>query len=228
MPHLAESDSEKKERDLARSAAIYTPATLKLYDLFVLGFSNSFAWQCPSARILDAYNANISKRHLEIGVGTGYFLDKCRFPSEDPSLTLLDLSPHCLATSAKRLRRYAPSCHQGNILRPIDIGATGFDSIGLNYVLHCVPGDMQSKSIVFANIKPLLSKGGVVFGSTILGSGVPRNLLARSLMKIYNARGIFNNVSDRREDLEAALRTHFAQYSLRIVGCVALFSARHA
>ena len=65
-----------------------------------------------------------------------------------------------------------------------------------------------------------------MFGSTILGIGVPRNFLARNLMKIYNARGIFHNFSDRREDLEAGLGAHFAAYSVRVVGCVAMFSAR--
>jgi hypothetical protein len=143
-----------------------------------------------------------------------------------PTLALLDLNQHCLATTARRLRRYAPSCHAGDVLRPIDIGMSGFDSIGLNYLLHCLPGNLASKSVVFENIMPLLNEGGVVFGSTILGIGVPRNFLARNLMEIYNARGIFHNLSDRREDLEAGLGAHFAAYSVRVVGCVAMFSAR--
>src|SRR5262249_54866919 len=159
----------------------YTPLTLALYDLFVLGFSNSFVWRCHSRVLLDFYNEHISDRHLDIGVGTGYFLDKCRFPSTSPRIALFDLSLNSLAKTAARLHRYAPSRHLGNVLEPIDIGG-GFDSIGLNYLLHCVPGDLRTKSIVFEHVKVLLNDGGVVFGSTILGKDVPHNFLAGKLL----------------------------------------------
>ena len=214
------------DRDIRKGAAVYTPLTLGLYDLAVLGFSNSFVWQCASRVLLDFYNQHISDNHLDIGVGTGYFLDKCRFPSTAPQIVLFDLNPHSLAKSAKRLRRYNPSCHLGNVIQRIDIGMSGFDSISLNYVLHCLPGNLASKSIVFDNVKPLLSDCGVIFGSTILGEGVRHNALARQLMKIYNAKGIFSNFSDRQSDLESGLKAHFAEHTIHIAGCVALFSAR--
>lgn len=209
-----------------QGAAAYTPLTLALYDLAVLQFSNSFVWQCSSQVLLDFYNQHISDKHLDIGVGTGYFLNKCRFPSPTPEIALFDLNPHSLAKSAKRLRRYNPSCHMGNVLQPIDIGMSGFNSISLNYLLHCLPGTLASKSIVFENVKPLLTDGGVIFGSTILGEGVRHNPLAKQLMKIYNAKGIFSNLSDRQSDLEAGLKAHFAEHTIHIQGCVALFSTR--
>jgi ubiquinone/menaquinone biosynthesis C-methylase UbiE len=84
------------------------------YDLAVLQFSNSFVWQCSSHVLLDFYNQHISDKHLDIGVGTGYFLDRCRFPSTTPEIALFDLNPHSLAKSAKPLRRYNPSCYMGN------------------------------------------------------------------------------------------------------------------
>lgn len=214
------------DEDSAKGAAVYTPFTLALYDLVVVGFSNSFAWRCSRKKILDLYNEHISERHLDIGVGTGYFLDRCRFPSSTPTLALFDLNPNSLAATAKRLRRYSPSCHTGNVLHTIDIGLSDFGSIGLNYLLHCLPGNLQSKSIVFEHVKPLLRDGGVLFGSTILGDAAQQNFLARKLLKAYNAKGIFSNVSDRREDLEAGLKANFSEYTIRVVGCVALFSAR--
>jgi hypothetical protein len=214
------------DRDIRKGAAVYTPLALALYDLAVLGFSNSFVWQCSSHVLVDFYNQHISNKHLDIGVGTGYFLDRCRFPSNAPKIALFDLNRHSLAKSAKRLRRYNPSCYMGNALQRIDIGMSGFDSIALNYLLHCLPGNLASKSIVFEHVKPLLTDGGVIFGSTILGEGVRHNPLARQLMKIYNARGIFSNLLDRQPDLEAGLRKHFDEYTIHIAGCVALFSAR--
>ena len=214
------------DRDTRKGAAVYTPLALALYDLAVLGLSNSFVWQCASHVLLDFYNEHISDKHLDIGVGTGYFLDRCRFPSTAPTIALFDLNPHSLAKSAKRLRRYSPSCYMGNALQRIDIGMSGFGSISLNYLLHCLPGNLASKSIVFEHVKPLLRDGGVIFGSTILGEGVWHNPLAKQLMKIYNAKGIFSNLSDRQSDLDAGLKAHFDQHTIHIVGCVALFNAR--
>ena len=221
-----EVDIYGHDGDARKGAAAYTPFTLALYDLAVLRLSNSVVWQCSSHVLLDFYNQHISDSHLDIGVGTGYFPDRYRFPSTAPKIALFDLNPHSLAKAAKRLRRYNPSCYLGNVLQRIDVGMSEFDSISLNYLLHCLPGNLASKSIVFSHVKPLLREGGVLFGSTILGEGVRHNPLAKQLMKIYNAKGIFSNLSDRQSDLEAGLKAHFEEHTIHIVGCVALFSAR--
>jgi hypothetical protein len=221
-----EPDIYPTDGDTSKAAAAYTPLTLALYDLAVLRLSNSFVWECDSHVLLDFYNQHISDKHLDIGVGTGYFLDKCRFPSTTPKIALFDLNPHTLAKSAKRLRRYHPSCYLGDALQRIDIGMSGFGSISLNYLLHCLPGNLASKSIVFEHVKPLLRDGGVIFGATILGEGVRHNPLAKQLMKIYNAKGFFSNLSDRQSDLEAGLQAHFDEHTIHIAGSVALFSAR--
>lgn len=98
----------------------------------------------------------------------------------------------------------------------------------LNYLLHCLPGNLRNKSVVFEHVKPLLSDRGVVFGSTILGKDVGPSLPAWTLMRLYNAKGFFSNLSDCRQDLEAGLKAHFVEYTVRMEGCVALFSARKA
>ena len=219
------ADPRATTQDASKGAAVYTPAALAFYDWFVLGFSNSLVWRCSSQVILDFYNQHVSDDHLDVGVGTGYFLDRCRFPSSSPKIALFDLNRNSLAKTAKRLGRYTPSSHLGNVLQPIDIGRSGFASVGLNYLLHCLPGTLVCKGIVFQHVKPLLRSGGVVFGATILGQQVQHNFLSAKLMKTYNARGIFSNLSDRRQDLEAVLEEHFGEYTIRTQGCVALFTA---
>jgi len=219
------------EQDAARGAAVYSGAALASYDAFVLGFSNTFAWKCPSHLLVDFYNQNVSSEHLDVGVGTGYFPDNCRFPVPSPRLTLLDLNPNCLGTASRRVRRHHPAyalagCHLANVLEPMDLGDARFGSIGLNYVMHCLPGDISTKSAAFANLKPWLKPGGVVFGATILGEDVEHGFLARKLMNVYNAKGIFSNVSDSVEGLRAALDKHFEESSVRVAGSVVLFSAR--
>ena len=210
---------------MAASAVPYNKFILSIYDLYVIQFSNSFVWQCPSTRILEFYNAHISANHLDVGVGTGYFLDRCRFPTASPRIALLDLNPNTLDTTSQRLQRYGVETYVGDVLKPIASPAPGFDSIGLNYLLHCLAGDMNAKSAVFQNLRPLLNPSGVLFGSTILGEGVPHNFLGRKLMQTYNAKGIFGNVHDNVHDLEAALAANFNSHAVEVQGCVALFHA---
>jgi hypothetical protein len=65
------------------------------------------------------------------------------------------------------LTRYSPQVVKANVLEPLELGAARFDSVGLNGVLHCLPGTLETKAAVFQNLKPFVEQGGVVFGSTI-------------------------------------------------------------
>ncbi len=212
--------------DAAAGAAIYSRTLLSVYDVFVLGFSNRFVWQCPSRLILDFYNAHVSAKHLDVGVGTGYFLDKCTFPTRHPTIVLADLNPNSLRVTSKRLQRYNPSIHIANVLEPLRIEPADFDSVAINYLLHCLPSNISSKGVVFQNLKRLLKPGGVVFGTTILGKGIKPNLLAKILMRFYNSKRIFTNIEDNATDLESILKANFRDYSIRVVGCVVFFVGR--
>ena len=222
----ADIPRSQAEADAAAGAAIYTRAFLAIYDPLVTHFSSRFIWKCPSRLQVAFYNENVSARHLDVGVGTGYFLDKCRFPSATPTIGLMDLNPNSLAVTARRIRRYHPLTFKANVLEPLQINAPQFDSIGLNYLLHCLPGDLHSKGVVFRNLKPLLNEGGVIFGTTILGVDARHGWLARHLIPRYNAMKTFTNAQDSSDDLEQTLRTEFRTYSLRVVGSVALFVGR--
>ena len=220
--------SQPNAENVEAGAAIYTRQTLAAYDFVVLKVSNSLAWQCPSELILDFYNQHISANHLDVGVGTGYFLDKCRFPSAVPNIHLLDLNPHSLEATANRLRRYQPTTQRANVLEPLKLDAK-FGSIALNYLLHCLPGTMRSKGAVFDHLKPLLQPGGVIFGTTILGvdeADIQPNVLARLLLRLYNSSGVFGNRHDTLPDLESHLKANFRDVSTTLVGCVAFFSGR--
>jgi hypothetical protein len=217
--------------DTRPGAALYSMRALRGYDLVVHGISNAYAWRCPTRELIELYNRNVAARHMDIGVGTGYFLDRCRFPGNSPMIALVDLNPSTLEYTSARLRRYRPSTHAADVLKPLSIDvadAAPFGSIGLTYLLHCLPGDMRTKGVVFENIRPVLAEEGVVFGATILGRGVPHNAFARALMRIYNARGVFSNKDDSLEDLEAALAANFERSTIVVRGCVALFTARGA
>jgi hypothetical protein len=212
--------------DVWAGQAVYTPRSLKLYDALVLGFSNRFLWRCPTAELLALYDDNVSANHLDAGVATGFFVDGCRFPSAAPRLGLLDLNPLCLETAAARVARYRPQTFCADVLAPIAIEVPRFDSLGITYLLHCLPGPMSRKSAAFGNLKPLLNPGARVFGATILGKDAAHNAFGRCLMAFYNAKGIFGNLEDDLDGLRLGLEEHFSDVELRQRGAVALFTAR--
>jgi hypothetical protein len=212
--------------DIEAGQAVYTPRVLRLYDLLVLGLSNRFIWKCPAPRLLAHYDAHVTGNHLDVGVGTGYFLDHCRFPTASPRVALMDLNDNALRFAANRVARYAPQTYRRNVLEPIAFDAEPFDSIGVNYLLHCLPGSIAEKAIVFDNLTPLMRDGAVLFGSTLLQGGVTRSAAARRLMAFYNAKGVFSNERDDLDGLRRALEARFRDVSIEAVGCAALFSAR--
>lgn len=206
--------------------AFYTRRTLAVYDFLVLGVSNRFIWKCPTKTLLDQYNRYVTTNHLDVGVGTGDFLDRCRFPSPTPRVALMDLNHETLTFASRRLARYHPEAYQRNVLEPIPFDGRAFDSVGLNYLLHCVPGPIESKAVIFDHLKPLANAGGVLFGSTLLQRGVQRNWLARRLMEAYNKRGIFSNQQDDFEGLKRALTKRLKDVSVEVTGCAAIFAGR--
>ncbi|AXI02669.1 class I SAM-dependent methyltransferase [Aquirhabdus parva] len=213
------------QSEVEAGQAVYSKYTLMAYDAFVLGFSNRYLWRCPTTHIEQLYRKHITSNHLDIGVGTGYFLDHSPFASA-PRIALMDLNPQTLAFCSKRIARYSPEIYQRNVLKTIEIDAKPFDSIAINYLLHCLPGNIASKAVVFDYIKPLMKPEGVVFGSTILQGDLPRNWGAKKLMAFYNKKGIFSNQHDQLNDLKQALNDRFTDVSVKVEGCVALFSAK--
>ena len=206
--------------------AVYTERVLGSYDFLVLGFSNRFVWKCPTERLLQHYNQHVTSNHLDVGVGTGYFLDHCHFSSQAPRIAMLDLNQNALDFSARRIARYRPEKYLRNVLETIFIDAEKFDSVGVNYLLHCLPGPFEAKAVVLDHLQELMNRNSVLFGSTLLHGGVPRTWLARRLMGIYNRKGIFSNQDDTLAGLDRALRERFRDVTLETVGCAALFSGR--
>lgn len=158
--------------------AVYTPNMLAIYDVLVLGLSNRWIWKCPTPRLLAHYDRHVSGNHLDVGVGTGYFFDRCRFPTPTPRVALMDMNRDALQFSARRIARYRPEIYVRNVLETIDFDGAKFDSLGVNYLLHCLPGDMATKARAFDFLSPLMSPGAVVFGSTLLQGGVSRSFAA--------------------------------------------------
>lgn len=214
------------EKQVEAGQAVYSKSMLAIYDWLVLRFSNRLIWKCSSKHILALYNRHVTVNHLDVGVGTGYFLDRVRFPNDHPRLVLMDLNPNCLDAAGRRITRYRPELYRANVLDPIALHTSPFDSISLTYLLHCLPGTIRTKGAVLGHLKPLLNQGGVMFGATLLSEGVQRSWAAKRLMAFYNSKGIFTNDHDDLQGLRVVLSEHLKNVTVDIVGCAALFSGR--
>jgi len=212
--------------DSELGAAVYSDRVLKIYDRWVLGFSNHYAWKCPTNTVLlPFFQEHLSANHLDVGVGSGYYL---AHSSDRPEqVTLLDLNDNSLKAAGSRIAHLQPSLVRDDVLQPSGaLGDRKFDSISLFYLLHCLPGNMAEKGRrVFSTLGAHLAPGGVLYGATILGDEANHNWIGRRLMKLYNRKGIFGNQHDTQEGLQSALNEHFAKVAVWKVGKVALFTA---
>jgi ubiquinone/menaquinone biosynthesis C-methylase UbiE len=210
------------EVDINKGHAIYTPMILRIYDLWVLDISNTWIWRCPKNVIKDQFNQYTTPNHLDIGVGTGYYLKQYRWPAK-AQLSLMDLNPNCLNVTKNSLQDLSPKVYLHDIFQPSEMLLHQFDSISMNYLLHCLPGNMQTKSTAIANAVSMLTPGGVLFGATILADAHLHTSLSRSLCAFYNKKGIFSNDKDTLETLHRVLEQHLINVEIKVVGCVALF-----
>ncbi|GLZ37781.1 class I SAM-dependent methyltransferase [Actinokineospora sp. NBRC 105648] len=215
---------EPNADEVLAGAAVYSKRPiLAAYDLWVLGFVCSRVWHCPNVHMRRLYDRNVDARHLDLGPGTGFFLDKARFPGGDPALVLLDLNADALRRTGARLARYRPQAYQRDVLKPLDLGAARFGSVGLNFLLHCMPGGMAHKAVVFDTVLPYVEPGGRIFGSTVLSHGVQHGKLAPKALESLNGDGVMNNADDSFEQLDAELAKRFPRYRLWAQGSVGLF-----
>jgi ubiquinone/menaquinone biosynthesis C-methylase UbiE len=201
----------------------YTPLFLRIYDPLVLGFFGRVVWRCPTDRLVEHYARHIGRRHLDVGPGTGYFLQRARLPA-DAEVTLLDPNPNVLRHAARRLAEREPSVIESDVLVPLG-GDWRFDSAALNFVLHCLPGPMSRKAAAVRNIADVLEPDGVLFGATVLGAPEVQTWLSRVALRQNNRQEIFDNLSDTEDGLRTILRAAFEDVQIEVCGAVAVFSA---
>ncbi|MFL0797251.1 MAG: class I SAM-dependent methyltransferase [Cellvibrionaceae bacterium] len=200
--------SEEVRKKTDRSQSFFNPWLLFLYDFFLFKFISPFLWGCSETSLVNRYKLYKGESHLEVGVGTGYLLSCSLLSDGLGRVSLMDLSEACLAKAAKRLASVNPKIYKRNILNSIEEVEERFDSISINYVMHCVVGDFLFKGVAFRNLKQLLNKDGVLFGVSVLKTD-KISPFASAFMWFLNAIGVFNNANDSVEDLESELRRVF-------------------
>jgi ubiquinone/menaquinone biosynthesis C-methylase UbiE len=201
----------------------YNPFMLAIYDPWVLGFMSRAVWHVPIPPVVERYRRNLGHRHLDVGPGTGYFIEKAA-PPADIEITLLDPNPHVLRRAGGRLAAFHPTTVQADVMKPLPVDGP-FDSAALSFVLHCLPGPIENKANAIEHIADVLAPEGVLFGGTVLGIEEQHSKSARAFLRAANKQGGFDNLGDTAAGIRQILSRSFSDVQMETVGSAALFTA---
>ena len=187
------------------------------YDYFVNKINCKYVWKCDQRHIKKLYANNITNKHLEIGPGTGYFIKKYQFNN----LNLVDINKNILNNSKKNLINNCQNIkiNNKNIFQNNNKINEDITSIGMSYVLHCVPNNLD-KSIdnLVENIET--NNQITIFGSTVIPN--KKDFLAMTEIYTLNTLGIFNNINHNKEQLNFIIDKYNG--TLNQIGNVLLFN----
>ena len=203
--------------------AEYTRWLLAIYDPWVLGFMARAVWRSPAPPVVERYRRHVGQRHLDVGPGTGYFLDRAGL-LPGTRLTLIDPNPNVLLHAARRLASMNVTTVEADVLKPLPVEGS-FDSVALSHVLHCLPGPLSRKAGAIRNVAAVLALDGVLFGGTVLGRQAKHTRAARAFLWAFNRQGAFDNLADTEEGLRQILEQSFQTVEIDVVGSIAHFTA---
>lgn len=203
----------------------YTRVLLNLYDPLVLGPIARFVWRCPTTGLLEPYRRYARDQHLDVGPGTGYFLERSGLGAGS-RVTILDPNRNVLRHVSRRLTSFEVTAVEADVLKPLPVSGP-FASAALNLVLHCLPGPLERKALAIANVASVLAPAGVLFGASVIGRSGRHNRVARGFLAAFNRQGVFDNLDDTEDGLREILAASFEEVDLRTVGSAALFVARN-
>jgi hypothetical protein len=130
----------------------------------------------------------LKSNHLEIGPGSGYFLNPSNHNKNINKLKLMDINLPILKYSKNNLLKCYPNVKiiEHNIFEDkIELG--DIESVGINYLLHCVPGNLEKKiDKLVSNLPDNIN----IFGSSVINDTDKQNILSNLELKFLNKYGM--------------------------------------
>lgn len=183
---------------------------LPVYDKLVNDINCKYIWKCHKENIFKLYKKNIKKNHLEIDTFS--------------NLHLMDINKDILLFSKKELEKNNKNIkiYHHNIFQK-KFYLNNIDSIGCNYVLHCIDGNLENKiELLHKNL--ITKKDVVIFGATVINIDKYQNSLAKIELDFLNYFGIFHNKEDNFENVIKYFYKNNIEFNYKIIGNVFLFS----
>ena len=228
---LPAASLQKGQASEEYKGATYYPDR-KLYDFVTYEINGRFGWGITKSQIQTLYNRFAgTEAHCEVGLATPSLVAGA--VPQSAAVLIVDVDSDFLTKAEKTLKELG----YGSIKKVTHDITTPFEgrmdakyeAIGLNFVLHCVPGTLSpsSKGVCFQHLKAVLAPGGVLFGSTVLGYSAGHNMFGSFIMKKYNdpSIGIFRNGDDDLRDIRAALARAFKRFEVKMYGRVVVYAA---
>jgi len=199
----------------------FVSSSIKFYDFLVNDLNCNYAWRCHKSNIFKNYQKNLRSNHLEIGPGSGYFLNPKFHKKEISNLFLMDVNQPILEASQQNLEKHYSNIQllNHNIFNK-ELDSLKINSIGINYVLHCVPGPLDQK---LEKLHLNLPKNTNIFGATVISDFERQTELSKLELKVLNHKGIFNNKMDFSNDFIDFVAKNKLENSYQIVGNVLIF-----
>jgi SAM-dependent methyltransferase len=201
----------------------YTRLVLNAYDPLVLGPIARFIWRCPTSRLVERYRQHIRDRHLDVGPGTGFFIEQSGLPDGSP-VTILDPNPNVLRHVSQRLGHLDITAVEADVLKPLPVEGP-FASAALHLVIHCLPGPLARKAEAVAHVAAVLAPDGVLFGASVMGTSGSHTWAARRILDAFNRQGGFDNLNDSEAGLREILGASFERVEVEAIGSIAIFAA---
>jgi SAM-dependent methyltransferase len=201
----------------------YNRFFLHLYNPIVFRVGK-VVWHVPKAAMLAPYRRYTSGNHLDVGPGTGYWLQHANL-APGSRVTILDPNRSVLRHVARRLTGLDLTAVEADVLKPLPVQGP-FDSAALNMVIHCLPGPPERKAPAIEHIAAVLAPTGVLFGATVLGRSGDHTRIAQRVLTAFNKQGGFDNLNDTEAWLRETLESSFEEVEVRTVGSAAVFVAR--
>jgi SAM-dependent methyltransferase len=174
---------------------------------------------------VERYRQHVRNHHLDVGPGTGYFIEHSGLP-DGSQVTILDPNATVLDHASRHLQRLDVTAVEADALKPLPVGGP-FDSAALHLVIHCLPGPLSRKALAVSNVAAVLAPTGVLFGASVLGSSGHHTRAARGMLAAFNRQGGFDNLADSEEGLRGILEASFEHVELETIGSIAVFAARN-
>jgi SAM-dependent methyltransferase len=201
----------------------YNALLLAAYDPLVLGPIARYVWRCPATRLVELYRQHIRNRHLDVGPGTGYFIEHAGLPSGS-QVTVVDPNRNVLRHVSRRLRSLEVTAVEADVLKPLPLNGP-FDSAALHLVIHCLPRPPARKAAAVADVAAVLAPSGVLVGASVLGTSGHHSRAARAVLRAFNWQGGFDNLGDTEDWLRDTLGASFERVELETIGSIAVFAA---